>query len=196
MMERDWLEKVLEFIPAGMRGRAVVAGGYAADPTRANDIDLWVLTNSKFAAPLILQHLRAMPGVVITELRNAEDEYQGRLVATVKDGYDGRPVQILVAPQRTARELVEWFDISTHAVAKWIDPAKPDVLQVTYAKQWTGTRVPARVLRWDTPEQTLNRLLKVTERYRIALNKNDVLRLQALIAESTVIIHPELGKAA
>jgi hypothetical protein len=162
--------------------RAFVAGGYAVEPTKALDVDLWVPASpgaGSFAdrADVILADLQARKIDHVVNMHPYPDQLGPRfLVATIENAYDGKDVQLLITSHRSAQELVDSFDISTHMLARDVDG------KATFGKNFTSNRVSPKVCRWDTPSDTLKRLRKISQRYRIDPNPCEVWKLEDLSA--------------
>lgn len=189
-MERNWTSLLLHYVPERWRSKAVVAGGFAADPARARDVDIWIPADNRYheARTDVRNHLRKLGLEYTLEIEHSTtddeeraEDYAHHLVATIPNGFGNRPVQILVSDAVNAQQLVEGFDISTHAIAKSLQPGTGGAMRVTFAARWTGTRVPPRVMRWTTPEDTLRRLQRVMLRYGVAADKGDLERLEQLV---------------
>lgn len=169
-----------QLVPEQWRDRLCIAGGYAADPERAADIDLWVLAGG------------AEMGTAIDELRDwVESEHELEVASreipatyasngesaliTCAPGY-AKPVQLLVSDAQNVGELLDNFDITTHMVAtkgsaRFVRPATTD---------WFTT---PKVLRFSTPQRTLARLLKIANRYGLAPRVEDIHKLSTLVAD-------------
>lgn len=174
-------DKIFDYLPPLLRDTAVIAGGYALDPERASDVDLWVLTDG--GSDIATTRLRMLYYLRVKNIPHREsavvfdDEHYptAHLVATIDHGFAGKPVQLLVSEKNNAQELVDGFDISTHALA--VDRTG----KVTVSKHWTSLSEPARVMRWTTPEETLYRLEKISGRYRLPVDQRDVEALNAAV---------------
>lgn len=194
------MNELLLLLPHALRNKACVAGGYAADRARAGDVDLWVCAGSDaaWARAQIVKHLEAMNLVQHVRLAHNQREDQGystvsHLVATLPHEHAGKHVQILVTTAIGPHELVERFDISTHAIAKYL---KGGILQVAFATQWTGLSEPPRVLRTSTPSDTLDRLERICERYGLTLDADEVTRLKALADDEQACADARAWRAA
>lgn len=171
------MDRLLDFLPEELHGRVVVAGGYAVDARLAEDIDLWVPA-AGLSAELAIQHHLDARGLS-SAMDVADGSYDGRrLVATIEHGYEGKNVQILTSNYLTAQQLVDSFDISTHMLAKRI--VGP---QVTFGSKWTSKYDQPQVLRFTTPEHTLQRLVKICDRYGTKPRWDDVVKLNAAVAQ-------------
>lgn len=179
-LERSWFEKVMKFVPPALREKAYVAGGFAIDPDRAEDIDVWIVSGESEPAmghgrmhehaDAVRQHLVEL-GVIKPYVFSEYVPYAGNgqermLVETIPaeatDLLTPKPIQILVSAATGPQELIDGFDISTHAMAKQVRGESCDCF---WARGWTSSAVRPKVLRWDTPEQTLARLGKISRRY-------------------------------
>lgn len=157
-----------ELLPSDLMNSAFIAGGYAACPALASDIDLWVM-----APP---NQLGATRKTIInwleTEMWPYEVQEDQRLsvlgpaaaygydviagkVAIVKSPHMTHPIHIMVV-DRSPAELLETFDISTHQVAIVFG-------NVVKGSGWTPVTVPPVMLR-NTPT-TPERMRKIAARY-------------------------------
>lgn len=116
----------LNCLPITFQHSWCIAGGFAACPALADDVDVWVWGRYDLAESrqtildhLKARHLRHTVEAVSTELE-ASQRY-GNLVikiekvAVVSGG--GKPIHIMVTDAPCPEALVSAFDISTHAVA-------------------------------------------------------------------------------
>jgi hypothetical protein len=180
---------LLKFVPPDARNRMVIAGGYAAAPETAGDIDLWILgdKDGPFDAFKIARYLREDVDCGSTVSRRAGYPNHN-LVATVPGiskrwlnyeiseravTVDRKSVHVLVTDLRTPQDLVDSFDISTHAIALRRGC-------FTFARFYTSLKVTPVVSRFDTPKQTLARLDKICERYDIKPRAEQRERLEFL----------------
>lgn len=189
-MDRDWFERLLRYVPEGLKNQAYVAGGYAFAPMRARDIDLWIISGSYEAMYLdavsVVEHLQTFGDYskfTATEMVPYEGNGRERLlVQTIPGVYEGKDLQILVSAARTPQELVDGFDINIHAVAKQVHSEDGGRCYRT----WFGEKWDSNILqvqRWDTPEQTLQRLEKLAARYHLTPSAEDISLLAMLIAD-------------
>lgn len=160
---------------------AVIAGGYAVEPTKAQDVDLWlpaiIDTTFELRANAILERLTEDGIEHEPNLRAYPNDLGDRyLVATIPEGFDKKDVQVLITSHRTAQGLVDSFDISTHMLALDLNTRS------TFGKEYTHTGQRPKVCRWDTPTDTLKRLFKICSRYNLTPLASDVMKLEALAA--------------
>lgn len=196
---------LMKFVPEDLRPNMVVAGGYAACPELADDIDVWVLADDEIDGLTeacdreeylgsrrhrLKMHLAGMG----TERVSAdESDYAGdhKLVTTVTallnfSGYNrsvrilDRKIQLLVVPHRTPQELVDSFDISTHAIALQRS-------RFVFGRGWTRLNQTPNVLRWNQPGKSLERLLKISKRYGMTPRPQDVAALTELAQAESVV---------
>lgn len=162
-------------LPERWREAAFVAGGYAADPTLADDIDLWVTVPSNWelngAREEILEHLtakhfrfyalddrRTNSGVHVEQQYHVTLDYRKVAKVTGREGNwpFRKPVHVMVTNGSPLETLLD-FDISTHQVA---------VLRsgrILPGPDWTPTSVMPVKLK-DTPT-TDARMKKIADRY-------------------------------
>jgi hypothetical protein len=161
-----------KLLPGMYQEQWCVAGGYAACPALADDQDVWV-----YAVPT--EDLDAVRRVLLSHLsewrigrprgpffENEMDTrtvagYQHprnvRKVAKVYIPYPAKPIHLLVTDAMAPGEIIEGFDISTHAVA--IDYTG----RVWKASQFTPPHLPpVKLLDTDT---TPERMAKITTRF-------------------------------
>lgn len=209
-MNRDWWNDLMQFVPKPLRGLAWVAGGFAADSERAGDVDIWILSRGIYSrtktstmsahadwliAHLEEQGLKFERGPVVGYVF---DDAERRLVATIPHGFGDRPVQLLVTSATTPQELVQTFDLSVHQVAKRIvignaANATEPTGELIVAPTWSSLTEPIRVTRFTTPEDTLSRLHKLTQRYALQPVDADVRKLiEAIRAKGNVDIEDKV----
>ncbi len=162
-------------LPESIGTRWCVAGGWAACPAQAADQDIWVfadMENDEDPVEMrerLLAHLRGFFGedfddrvTVLEDSRTTEggDNYESLPVLTLKVAkfyLRGIERHLLVTTATCAYELVEAFDVSTHAVAIEHDG------NVVKASTWTQITLPPTMVR-DTPT-TRERMIKIAKRY-------------------------------
>jgi hypothetical protein len=164
-------------LPERWREDAFIAGGYAACPELATDIDVWVPVpeenslsdvRSELLAWLGLQRLEYRAAVERTIDANVELGYSlrvggivyldNRTVATVFGTMENRyprPYHLIVT-NGDVDDVLEGFDISTHQIAYTSKG-------VVKGSGWTPLHEQPVVLK-DTPH-TQNRLAKISQRY-------------------------------
>lgn len=147
--------------------RYFIAGGFAACPALANDVDVWVESsyyNPELSRKKLLEHLMLTYGVLnITVEETGEtcaysdigESFQTMKVASLR-GDNGVRYHIMVTTGDVL-QVLHGFDISTHQVAITSEGV------VVTGDDFTKTSEPPRVLR-DTPS-TPERLIKITQRY-------------------------------
>lgn len=155
-----------------------VAGGYAADPVLANDIDIWIQAEDSYAAAdnhaklhefLAIAGFQfepmdvgAAPRFVDTGRPHAPGETDFVVVFAVATITAWRSIQFskpvhLSITNGTAAEILAGFDISTHALALLPNG------KFAYSDSWTPKTVDPVILR-DTPS-TPARFVKISSRY-------------------------------
>lgn len=176
MFKPEVVEALKRRLPEDMWPRAIVAGGYAADPDRAADIDLWVIGGDMEVDAFRIRKHNHMSWDSLAE--SPYEQFSNEFAVVTKQELDGRsllPVQILVASARTFPELLNRFDISTHAVG--VPLAVPQVRLI--GNGFTLTTEQPRVLVFNSPGQTLRRLEKITSRYGFQPHPDDMKQLLA-----------------
>lgn len=129
---------VNQLVPIGMPW--CIAGGFAACPALANDIDVWVYQQSdlSLARTRVLEHLGEMlalapkygkpfvlEAVTGSEQQQASERYQNMRVNIEKvamvygrNGFSKvKPVHLMVTDAPDPSVILSGFDVSTHAVA-------------------------------------------------------------------------------
>lgn len=162
-------------IPTGLLPEGTkwcIAGGYAACPALASDIDVWVYgvprDNLQVHRAELLLHLAKRDFHVATEagdnLQNEEYETDGQVsilkVARIGigRGNGNMPVHVMVTDARTVHDVLGHFDVSTHAVAIDYNGS------VIKHKRWTPPQDPPVALMNHTT--TYDRVERITERFR------------------------------
>jgi hypothetical protein len=158
-------------IPPSYWQRAYIAGGWAACPALAQDMDVWILATNKQAndpdfklEDLRARVLKAMPRVTRAEDSDETGDYGGveikiRKVCLIEDAF-GVKVHVMVTDAPIIETVLANFDISTHQVA--IDYRG----LVIRGNCWTPITQPPIVVEERRNEHTEGRLKKITERYR------------------------------
>lgn len=170
---------LLKLLPTELAKRAVVAGGYAADPFRAQDIDMWILGVPIDDFTKVSRHIRSrlaaqdydyeLPDPVQTY--GAEIDFH--FIATVSAPGISKPVQILATSHTTAESLLNRFDVSSHQIAIGIED-----LAITITDTFTATDVQPRLTNITTlPSQNLKRLERICKRYGFEPLEDDLRRL-------------------
>jgi hypothetical protein len=181
--------ELLKLIPEQFHAQAYVAGGYAHNEEKAGDIDVWIVgqedmedAESQVRAHLIdLGHLAEHAPLVHEAGFSSEYDEHPHGFKVAYNGHhmlevDGKFVQILVTRRTDHQDLLAHFDISTHMIARPL--LFPTVFYANSAYFPLGHQ--PRVVRWDAPEQTLQRLEKICLRYGFEPHPDDVLKLVAL----------------
>ena len=158
-------------IPAGLLPEGVdwfIAGGYAACPALATDVDIWVMSPDDAIAEheRLALHLRSVcpdESLLIDPAPNTDagfhqqEEYLNSQTLKVAQLWkDGREFHILVTRQ-TLEEVLEGFDISTHQVAL------TSTGRVVTGKSWTPPHV--RPVELISMPRTAARMAKICSRF-------------------------------
>lgn len=169
-LPRGWFDSLTAYLPEAYRPKAVIAGGFAVRQQDATDIDLWIPAGGDYLQTYcdIKNHLVAaghIPTPAALQEWVLEEVYpDGRhLVATIKNALLGKDLQILVAEAPDAQALVDSFDLSVHALG--LSKKDNENFLVHFGKDWTPASEPIKVLRFTTPQSTLDRLYKLAARY-------------------------------
>lgn len=148
--------------------RYFVAGGFAACPALASDVDIWVESayyNTTLSRSELLKHLINTYRSDRVSVEESGDDvcaysdvgecFQTMKVASVR-GFNGVTYHIMVTTG-TVREVLNGFDISTHQVAITNEG------EIVVGDNYTKPSEMPRILRMTptTPE----RLQKITQRY-------------------------------
>lgn len=152
-----------------------VAGGYAACPALASDVDVWVYNvaegDLQRTRAMLLMHLAENNFSVLTEecKDKPEPQYEHSRT-TLKVGIvDGqgidhkKQVHLLVTSATTIMEILDGFDISTHALAIG------SIGYVVKHKKWTPITEPPQLI--TSNERTPARWLRIAARYGHALTE-------------------------
>jgi hypothetical protein len=152
-------------VPWGLK--ACIAGGYAADPTLADDIDVWIFAADAIemvaTRQRVLDFLFNQRGLEFTEeegfRKEGADAYSRsmKVARVTHPDYTTQTIHIMVTTCTSELDLVSGFDISTHAIAV------TDEGEVVKSSRWTPTTVEPAVMKMTatTPE----RLKKISARY-------------------------------
>lgn len=152
-----------ELIPEGFEW--FIAGGYAAVPALAEDIDVWIRAKSEIEARVIKEIVRKrLISRGLDWVREDSEErrtYHDLPIVTMKIGkvfLEGmvQPVQFIVTTA-TVGEVLENFDVSAHQVAILSNG------KVVKGPHWTPPFEPPYALRQN--EKTAERLERITKRY-------------------------------
>ena len=141
-----------------------IAGGYAACPALAGDIDIWILAHAEDLAAVrdaVLAHLKAIPIWVneedATEVGTGYDEMPLHTRKVGRMFLFGKHVHLMVTDATSPLEVLQNFDISTHHVA--ILPTG-NVIEGPY---FTPPHVPPRQLMQTS--RTRERMVKICTRF-------------------------------
>lgn len=202
-------ETLKPFLPAGLLPDALVAGGYAADPAKAEDVDLWVIGVVDFDAVEAKIRGYLMANHLLTEgplLRDAEREWQRELSADLGDiiPYEDHPgvfrvvvdhiksgvrrpdgrlllLQIILSAQTSFLGLLRTFDISTHQIGYSLLKPESPIRAATYTVPFEQPRV----VNIERPHATLKRVERIFPRYGFSLLEEDRQRLLEATGEET-----------
>jgi hypothetical protein len=159
-------------LPPDLEGSAFIAGGYAACPALATDIDLWVYVAGESLADArdrILLWLQTEMWPYETQEDNrpqlADSTIDGysiisSKVAIVRSPHLSHPIHIMVCAG-SIQELLETFDISTHQIALSFGG-------VIKGPRWTPITERPVIIRSATgisTQKTQERLGKIATRY-------------------------------
>jgi hypothetical protein len=163
------------FIPEAYRERTFIAGGWAACPALASDMDVWILatTTQANSSDFDLKDLRAevlaaikVPFNTFARLREEDSdeagEYGGVEIKIRKVCYvdrDGVKLHVMVTNAPIIEAVLANFDISTHQIA--IDHKG----QVILGPDYTPVYETPKVIEGRANEHTPARLAKITARY-------------------------------
>lgn len=199
-MDSKVVEQLRKLLPEELIHQAWIAGGYAHNPELAGDIDVWVVGQEDMdaAEETIREHLidhtylvRGAPLSQAEARRSGDPLYDEhphgfRVVANlaiqepVEDTFVAasrlRPVQLLVTKRPDVDSLLEHFDITTHRIAY---PLR-DTKTFRVGQGYFPIGAQPRVMRFDTPDQTLQRLEKISLRYGFTPHPEDVAELERL----------------
>lgn len=155
-----------------------VAGGYAADPALANDIDIWIQVEDSYAAAshhvklhdwlamagfqFERQDVQAAPEMIESYRLDGDGEmefvlvYRVAVITAWRSIQFSKPVHLLITTG-TVDEVLNHFDISTHALALLPNG------KFVYGKGWTPKTVDPVILRDSA--STPARFVKISGRY-------------------------------
>lgn len=194
-MQPEVVEQLKNLLPTTLQSEAWIAGGYAHDPEKAEDIDLWVVgeNNLDDVEFIIRSHLvlkgmlsRHSPLQRELELSELSDELYDsgddfRVVANVgvKLPTGGmKAVQVIVTRQPDIDSLLERFDITTHRIAYSL--LQPQMFKVGEGYFPMGQQPRVKV--FDRPAQRLKRIQRIAQRYGFEPHPEDVAQLEALLS--------------
>ena len=180
-------KQVFDLLPEKYRSSAVIAGGAAADLSRANDIDVFVLgLNSppkviRFRDALKIQDMVRRDLFIrgtgedaaickITDSDIGDNIVVGDIPEDVLNGI--RPIQILASPYLTVTDLLLNFDLSCHCVAYTLDEQRHILDGIT-----TGLDVPPKAVTPAFPEYTLGRYRRFCLRYGLQPDAAELVKL-------------------
>lgn len=150
-------------VPDHLYNSVFIAGGFAACPALASDIDVWVPyiggEDLLLMRRQLLSHLHAEGFVATEEEGGTVHDYNGVAINILKvaviDG--GTPIHLMVC-NAPVDIVLQNFDISTHQIALTANG-------VVKGAGWTSTMVPPVVFEDKENEHTPERLKKIAERY-------------------------------
>lgn len=189
MLKPEVVDALKQLLPPEMHKRAIVAGGYAADPDKAVDIDLWVIGGDMAQDFKAIRLWNNLMEYELSSERNPYEQFSNEFAVATELTVEmklGRfsttylPVQILVSAAPTFTDLLNRFDISVHAIGyPLMAPAGRYV-----GSGFTEFFEQPRVLTFSRPEQTIRRLEKIAPRYGFEAHPEDLAKLEAGIAEA------------
>lgn len=164
----------------------VIAGGYAADPNKAKDMDIFIIgaasdDEGELDERLCYRYRECGLEQYTPYRMSAPDSTEylncARLIGV---GWaHGIPVQLIKTSYTDIASLLSSFDLSCHAVA--IDSNR----QTHTIPETTSTTQPIRILHTDVrPTTTLDRLVKCSARYGIRIDGRDRTFLDVLISNA------------
>lgn len=153
-------------VPESLYDQTFIAGGYAACPSLATDMDVWIfvdgsLANLEDARRQVLEHLQAHFDVA-EEQGGTIHDYQGVYVNILKVAFVQGftlPIHVMVC-DAPCGIILKNFDISTHQVALTPQGVVKD-------DNWTSVMEPPVVLERMENEHTQARLEKIRRRYSV-----------------------------
>lgn len=160
------------FLPFGVDRHAFIAGGYAACPERASDIDVWVTDQTgrlEMTRANLLAHLKASGFAAKEEIAQegfrvdgfGYDELDVRIlkVAYVQQGAGRLPIHLMVTDAKPFPVLMH-FDVSTHQIALVPIGGTLDIMR---GPEWTDiTEEPVQIRETSA---TNARMEKIRTRY-------------------------------
>jgi len=173
---------------------AVIAGGAAANYQKADDIDIWVLgINDDNKLEMFIAALKAanIPGIKFVEDQTDgeetlpyENNWNNVIVADIPGGISipndsifdfeqtTKPIQIMASVFMNAFDLLNDFDLSTHAIGYGSDGS------IFKATGWTGLADSPKVISDPiSPDRTLSRYRRFCLRYGLAPDINELVKL-------------------
>ena len=165
MLKPEVVEALKKRLPEDMWPRAIVGGGYAPDPDRAEHIDLWVIGGDMEVDAMRIRKHNHMGWFALAELLTRRALGRGlsyeqfsndfavvtEQLVEVKLGSHSTtflPVQILVSSAKNFGDLLERFDISTHQVGISLEPEIAGRHRLVKGSKFTETTVQPRVIAW------------------------------------------------
>lgn len=162
-------------LPKQYEAQSFIAGGWAACPAQATDLDLWVSVDGdaetlNIVRERLLDHFAHQVNYRVSVEQSDElargyipdTTFITRKVARLTNRVTGGLIHVLVTTGDVI-DVLSAFDISTHQVA--ILPSG----QVVKGPHFTTVSQPPIVLREGGPT-TAERLRKITNRYRVVSN--------------------------
>lgn len=158
-------------LPTPLKRAGFIAGGYAAHPDLATDIDVWVQVKPgelHSERRRILTHLSAQHFDLFCEKVDTEESFVGDMlgyeditanilkVAVIQRG-NQRPIHIMVTDAPPLMLILN-FDISTHQIAL-TDSG------VMRGPEWTDTDEEPVIIKNHTTLKTQERFAKISARY-------------------------------
>ena len=176
--EKEMPDDYLAKIPPLYRSTAYVVGGAATCLRLAQDVDIVILTEAslqglqeEFAVDARLYLSKFIPA------QRTRSDYQTAIkaaIGTLSSPYLEKDIHLLLSNVATVQEVLDAFDLSIHQFAI-------DSLGQRFAgTNATASSAPIKVLKYDTPESTLARYIRLCTRYGLGMESAilDSLRLQ------------------
>lgn len=184
------------------KNRIVIAGGFAANRQLGRDIDVFILDcqlrsdrlNGLYESGISMGFIdTTRPGhPIVFDAWSPEDEreyingaWDHKLWRTFPKAWHGRNLQVILSSHKTLPDLLDSFDITTHMVGlEWDEVLGVNTVR---GRRYTPPNVPPRVVRFNHPGKSLERLQKIAARYGTPAEPDHVRELK-ILAESLAVL--------
>lgn len=190
-MTKEALKDYFAILPECLRSHAYIVGGAATDLELAADVDIVLL--SSLSVKKIQERLNLCCSYPIDIIMDSRPIYSTGIraeVCTVSSEFTAlrKNIHLMVSDCPCIEPLLLDFDLSVHQSAY---NTAGVLFQVDTS---TFTDVPIEVVKFNSPDSTLKRYIRLSKRYNLPLNQNVINSLRYLGAGDGGVVREREGK--